>query len=154
MAFEPFETAEGSDYPACVQLTVFLENRVGQLLRLTRLLDGQAIRILGLTTDAAADCGTVRLLVDDPEAAQQAISAAGFAIAESELIVVELPPGQRGIITVCTALISGEVNILYAYPLLGSPKHGPCLAIHVDNLPQAVVILNGRNFNVLDQSQL
>jgi len=154
MAFEPLETAEGSDYPACVQLTVFLENRVGQLLRLTRLLDGQAIRILALTTDAAADCGTIRLLVDDPDTAREKICAAGFAVAESELLVVELPPGKRGIITVCAALISGEVNILYAYPLLGSKKRGPCLAIHVDDLPQAVAILGSKDFKLLDQGEL
>ena len=154
MAFEPLETAEGSDYPACVQLTVFLENRVGQLLRLTRVLDGQAIRILAFTTDAAADCGTIRLLVNDPETARQMLSDAGLAVAESELLIVELPPGKRGIITVCAALISGEVNILYAYPLLGSKKRGPCLAIHVDDLPQAVAILGSKSFNVLNQGEL
>jgi hypothetical protein len=154
MALEPLETAEGSDYPACLQLTVFLENRVGQLLRLTRLLDGRAVRILALTTDAAADCGTIRLLVDHPETARQMLCDAGFAVAESELVVVELPPGKRGIMTVCAALISGEVSIHYAYPLLGSKKRGPCLAIHADNLPQAVDILTAKGFNVLDQAEL
>ena len=50
--------------------------------------------------------------------------------------------------------ISGEVNIMYAYPLLSSDNHGSCLAIHVDNLPQAVTILTRRGFNVLDQAEL
>ena len=40
---KPFETAEGAEYHGCRQLNIFLENRLGQLLRITRLLDGAIV---------------------------------------------------------------------------------------------------------------
>lgn len=154
MSLEPLETAEGAEYEGCRQLNIFLENRLGQLLRVTRLLESQPIRILGLSVEGKVDCAILRMLVDDPDAAYRACSDAGIAATESEVIVVTLPPGKRGIITVCAALISGEININYAYTAWAAEEHKPCLAIQVDNLPQAVRALAHNNFKLLDQDEL
>src|SRR5512147_2915542 len=99
MSIEPLETAEGSDHPCCRQLSVFLENRVGQLLRIARLLEDEPVHILGLSVDASVDCAIVRLLVDDPDLAHQILSDARFALSQSEVLVVPLP-AERGILTV------------------------------------------------------
>lgn len=154
MALEPLETAEGSDFPGCCQLSVFLENRLGQLLRLTRLFEQCDVRILALSVEGSVDCAIVRLLVDDPETASEMLRDVGFATTETEVLVVELPRGKRGIMTVCTALISAEVNINYMYVLLPRERRGACIAIQVDNLPQAADVLRSKKFHVLDQGEL
>jgi len=154
MSLEPLETAAGSDFPFCRQLSVFVENRLGQLLRLTRLFEASGLRILAVSVEGATDCAIVRLLVDDPDQAHEALTRANFAVAETEVLVVELPPGKRGILTVCEALIAGEVNMNYPYPLLPSDRREACLAVHVDNLAQAAAILANRKFRLLDQSEL
>lgn len=154
MSIEPLETAEGSDYPCCRQLSVFLDNRVGQLLRLTRLLDGEAINILALSVEGSIDVAIVRLLVDKPDDAHRMIAEAGFSVSESELVVVELPPGKRGILAACHALITGEVNIHYTYPLLGERNGRATLAIKTDNLELAITVLRSHKFTILDQSEI
>lgn len=154
MNVEPFQTAEGSDYPGCRQLSVFLENRIGQLLRITRLLEGEPVHILGLSVDAAIDCAVVRMLVDDPDTAHQILTDAHFAVAESEILVVELPTHKRGILTVCHALLSGEININYVYTVWPSLERHGCLAIQVDNIPGAIGVLAQKKFRVLHQSDL
>lgn len=154
MNVEPFQTAEGSDYPYCRQLSIFLENRVGQLLRITRLLEDEPVHILGISVDASVDCAIVRMLVDDPDLAHQILSDAHFALSESEILVVELPVGKRGILTVSHALISGEVNINYVYTVWATEERSPCLAIQVDDVQSAVRVLSGKKFRVLNQSEL
>lgn len=154
MNIEPLETAEGSEYPTCRQLSIFVENRLGQLLRLTRLLEGEAIRILALSVESSVDCAIVRLIVDDPDAARAIITDGRFAVSESDVLVVELPPGKRGLMTVCAALIAGEINVNYAYPLLASKDRGACMVIQVDNLPTAAAVLSSKRFRVLQQSEL
>jgi hypothetical protein len=151
---EPFKTAEGSEHAACRQLSIFLENRVGQLLRITRLLEDEPVRIVGMSVDASVDCAIVRLLVDDPDLAHQVLTDARFALSENEVVVVALPPGKRGILTVCTALISGEVNINYAYTVWTSREHEPGLAIQVDDVQSAVKVLQSDKFRVLAQHEL
>jgi len=154
MALEPLETAHGSDFPCCIQLSVFLENRLGQLLRLTRLFDHDDVRILGIAVETSVDCAIVRLLVDHPDRAREMISQAGFACTETELLVVELPHGKRGIMTVCIALLTGEININYTYALLPGHDRGACLAIQVDNLPRAAEVLSENRFRLIDQHEL
>ena len=154
MALEPLETAEGSEFPLCRQLSVFLENRMGQLLRLTRLFDSSEVSILALSVDGGIDCAIVRLLVNDPDVAVAMLRDAKFAVTETDVLVVELPHGKRGIMTVAAALISGEVNINYTYALLAGNDRGNCLAIQVDNPAQATAVLSEKKFRVLDQHEL
>ena len=154
MAIEPLETARGDDFPGCQQLSVFLESRLGQLLQLTRVFDGLDVRILGLTVDSAVDCAIVRMLVDDPDTAHRALTDNGFAVSVSDVLVVELPHGERGIMTICRALLGGEININYTYPLIAKGERPACLAIHVDNPTTAAATLIRQSFNVLDQSDL
>jgi hypothetical protein len=154
MNVEPLKTADGAEHPYCRQLSVFLENRVGQLLRIVRLLEDEPVHILGLSVDASVDCAILRLLVDDPDLAHQILSDARFALSESEILVVPLPAGNRGILTVCSALIAGEVNINYVYTVWAMTDRQPCLAIQVDDVQNATRVLRTKDFRILDQSEL
>lgn len=154
MDIQPLETLEGGDFPLCRQLSVFLENRLGQLLRLTRLFERDHVHILGISVDNSVDCAIVRLLVDDPDAAHEMITDAGFACSESEVLVVELPPGKTGIMVTCVALLTGEVNINYVYALLPGATRGACMAIQVDDPAVAANVLTAKKFSILDQSDL
>lgn len=154
MSLEPLDTAEGAEHVGCRQLTIFLENRLGQLLRVTRLLQDEPIRILGLSVEGKVDCAILRMLVDDADAAYETCSKGGLPVTEGEVLVVELPPGKRAILTVCSALIAGEININYAYTVWATEQRMPCLAIQVDNLPQAVQVLEHQDFRVLAQDEL
>jgi len=154
MNAEPFQTAEGSEYPCCRQLSVFLENRLGQLLRITRLLEDEPVHILGLSVDASVDCAIVRLLVDDPDLAHQILTDARFALSQSEIVVVELPEGNKAIMTLCSALITAEVNINYVYTVWAGKDRRPCLAIQVDDVQNAIRVLNRNKFCVLTEQEL
>ncbi len=154
MHVEPFQTAEGSSFPGCRQLSIFLENRVGQLLRITRLLEDEPVHILGLSSDASVDCAVVRMLVDDADRATEVLTDARFPVSETEILVVELPQHRRAILAVAQALISGEVNINYLYTAWATEARFPCLAIQVDDLQAAIPILESKKFRVLAQHEL
>jgi len=154
MSLEPFETAEAHATPNVRQLSTFLDNRVGQLLRLTRTFEGTPIRILALTIISSVDCAIVRILVDDVDRAERILRQAGFAVSTAELLVVQLPPGHTGLLTICSALLAAEVNIHYAYPLLSRPNGRPALALLVDDAEMSVSILRDKKFTVLDESDL
>ena len=78
MSLEPLETAEAHDSPTVRQLSVFIENRVGQLLQLTRMLERTDIHILGLSMVNSVDCAVIRMIVDDPDEAHQRFTESGF----------------------------------------------------------------------------
>lgn len=151
MAPSRFETLEGQGMPGVRQLSVFLDNRVGQLLRLSQLIDAEKIRILGLSVIPAAEFGVVRIICDNPDEARRVIQIGGFACGTTEVVAVKMPPGQPGLLSVWQCLLSSEINISYCYPLLPTSL-GPAIVVAVDNVEIATDTLLRNKFEVLSES--
>jgi len=149
-----FVTAHGRDYPSIRQFTVFLENRVGQLLEVVRRFEGSNVRIVALTISDSTECAVVRFLLNDPEAGREVLERAGLAIVESDLIGVELPDSPQPLLQVCTALLQAEINISQVYPLLARPNGCPAVALMVDNIEMALDTLASKGFNAINEDDL
>ncbi len=148
-----FETAEGFESTSVRQISVFVDDRVGVLLRLFQAFEGSSVRVVGMSVVHAIDCAIVRLLCDDNDMATDLLRKRGFPFSEAELVVVEVPQGH-GLMSICSALLAGEVNIDYAYPLLIRPTGRAALAIHTDEPETAVHVLRARSFTVMNEDDL
>lgn len=149
-----FEALHGRNWPTVTQFSVFLENRVGQLLEVVRAFHGSKVKIVGLSISDAADCCILRLMLSHCEQGREILNLAELTYAENELIVVELPVGPQSLIEICTALLQAEINIHYAYPLIVHPHGRAAVALHVDNVEQAGVTLHDKGFDVLCEADL
>ena len=149
-----FSTARGRDYPAIRQFTVFLENRVGQLLDVVRRFEGSKVRVVALSINDATECAFVRFLLSHPEQGREILERAGLAMIESDLIGVELPNGSQPLLQVCTALLQAEINIVQAYPLITRPHGRPAVALMVDNIEASLDTLNSKGFSLITESDL
>ncbi|HQU45149.1 MAG TPA: acetolactate synthase [Pirellulales bacterium] len=147
-------TARGRDYPSIRQFTVFLENRVGQLLEVVRRFEGSKVRIVAFSIVDSAECAFVRFLLSHPEQGREILERAGLAMIESDLIGVELPDGPQALLKVCTALLQAEVNIIQAYPLLLRPHGRPCVALMVDNIEMGLETLANKGFTMINELDL
>jgi hypothetical protein len=149
-----FATMRGRNYPTIRQFTVFLENRVGQLLEVVRRFEGSKVRIVALSISDAGECAFVRFLLSHPEQGREILERAGLALIESDLIGVELPPGPHALLRVCTALLQAEINIIQAYPLLVRPHGQACVALMVDNIEMGLETLANKNFSMISEADL
>jgi len=147
-------TARGRNYPSIRQFTVFLENRVGQLLEVVRRFEGSKVRIVAFSIVDSAECAFVRFLLSHPERGREILERAGLALIESDLIGVELPDGDQPLLRVCTALLQAEVNIIQAYPLLVRPWGRPAVALMVDNIEIGLETLASKGFTMLSEADL
>lgn len=154
MDVKPFETGKAHGQPTVRQFSVFLEDRVGQLVRLTRLFETTNIHILGLSIVYSVDCAIVRLILDDPDLGYEIITNSRFPVCETELLAVSLPAGKRGLLAIWSALLGAEINILYAYPLFPRPKGRACMVVQTDELEAAAQALLARDFDLLDETDL
>jgi len=149
-----YATARGRNYPSIRQFTVFLENRVGQLLEVVRRFEGSKVRIVALSIADATECAFVRFLLSHPEQGREILERAGLALIESDLIGVELPGGPQPLLDVCTALLQAEVNIVQAYPLLVRPRGQPAVALMVDNIDMGMETLARKGFTMITEGDL
>jgi hypothetical protein len=149
-----FETMRGRNFPTLRQFTVFLENRVGQLLEVVRRFEGSKVRIVALSINEASECAFVRLVLSHPEQGREILERAGLALIESDLIGVELPGTTQPLLRVCTALLQAEVNILQTYPLLARPHDRPAVALMVDNIEMAMETLSTKGFTMISEHDI
>ncbi len=154
MMLEPFETAASHDIPTVRQQSVFIENRVGQIFRLTKLFDQTDVRILAVSVVYSVDCAICRMVLDKPDVAYDVMRDSGFQISETELLAVSIPHGKRGLLETWAALLGAEISIHYTYALLVRPRGCAAIVVLPDSLEQAVEVLRSRNFEVLSQADL
>ena len=149
-----FATIRGRNYPTIRQFTVFLENRVGQLLEVVRRFEGSQVRIVALSINDATECSFVRFLLSHPEQGREVLERAGLAMIESDLVGIELPDGSQPLLQVCTALLQAEINIVQAYPLIVRPRGRPAVALMVDNIELAMETLDSKGFRMITEGDL
>src|SRR5437763_8992853 len=149
-----FATARGRDWPSVRQFNVFVENRVGNLLTVVRHFETTDIRIVSLTVVDSADCAIIRLVLSNPERALEIFERAKLPVTESDLLVVQLPDGPQPLLQICKALLSAEISIHYAYPLLIGPRGHSALALHVEDHETACTTLSRLGFVLITEKDL
>ncbi len=149
-----FSTMSGRDWPTVTQFSVFLENKVGQLLEIVRAFSGSKVKIVGLSISDSADCCIIRVILSHPEQGREILELNKLPFAENELLVAELPTGPQSLVDLCMALLQAEINIHYAYPLIVHPHGRAAVAMHIDNTEQATTTLRDKGFDILCEADL
>jgi hypothetical protein len=149
----PLETTHGYAPPIVTQFSVFLPNRVGKLLDLVQSFDGSTCAICALNVHEASDCAIVRIITNCSKTARRMLGGDKLAFTETDLLVVELSEGHT-LSSLCLSLLSAELNIHFAYPLMLRPNGTPTIALAVDDLTLAGQILRRKNFRLFGEADL
>lgn len=136
------------------QLSVFLQNRVGSLLSLIRLLREHSIEVLGLSMQDTTEMTLVRLVLSDPDSAGMLFIEKGIPHTDCFILVVELGESGPALPDCLAALLAAELNIEFCYPLLVRPGLHPLLALHCDDSDIGADVLHRSGFRVLSQGDL
>ncbi len=101
------------------QLSIFLENRKGRLLEVTKAIRDASINIRALALAESAEFGILRLVVNNPEKAKSVLSSAGFTLREQDVFAVEVPDEPGSFYNVVKVLSEADINIDYTYAFVG-----------------------------------
>lgn len=145
--------ARGYEHPRNIQFSVFIDNRVGQLLELIQVFDGQALSVAGINVIDSADFSVVRMITSRSELAQRLLERAGRTFSQTEVLVVDIDATPR-LTELCAALLSVEINIHFAYPLLVRPAGHAAVVLHCDDRILAAEVLLKRRFQLLGENDL
>ncbi len=149
------ETARGTIGPKVVQLSVFLENRVGLLLQLAKQLEEHGVHICAISIIDTADTAIVRMVVDNVARAKKAIAQRGLTCYETALVAVEVPLAQGvSVPAILGTLLRAEINVHYVYSLITRSNGNPVLAFHVEDLDLATKVLQGHGLSLIGQDDI
>ena len=97
------------------QISVFLENKPGQLAEFTRLLEENRIDMRALSIAETQDFGILRLIVDDPYKTVNVAKDAGYVCAITPVLAVEISDKPGSLVKMLTALGESGINVEYTY---------------------------------------
>ena len=95
---------------AITQISVFLENRAGQLSEITKILSDNNIDLKALNIAETADYGILRIISDDCNEAAKLLRNNGFIVTETPVVAAAVPNKAGGL---------NELLIEYMYSVFG-----------------------------------
>jgi hypothetical protein len=136
------------------QLSLFLENKPGQMIGPCRALARAGINIRTLTLADTKQFGILRLIVSDWQKAQQVLKDAGYVVNVTEVVAVEVSDRPGGLAQVLEAFQQGEVNVEYMYAFTFGREDKAVLIFRFDQPDAAIRRLQAAGINVVASAEV
>ena len=100
------------------QVSIFLENKLGRLEKVTSVLRDTQINIRSIHLNhTASGWGILNLVVSNPELAQQRLNESGMSAALREIVVVQMADNPGSLDELLKQIAKAGVNFTNAYGL-------------------------------------
>ena len=132
------------------QLSVFVENVAGSLMKVTQELVNDKINIRAISSFDTPEFGILRLIVDKPEEAVQCLKEKGFFVQTKDVIVVEIEDRMGSLNRMLGVLAEGNISISYIYSFVIRDDNAPVMVFQTEYLEEAVQILKKHGIHVID----
>jgi len=131
------------------QLSLFLENKPGQMTEPCRVLARAGIDIRTLTLADTQRFGILRLIVSDWQQARGLLEDAGYVVNITEVVAVEVADRPGGLAGLLDLFKGSDVNIEYMYAFTFGREGRAVLIFRFDNPDGAIERLRAAGLNVL-----
>lgn len=136
------------------QISVFVENKPGQLAEFTKLLEKNNIDLLALSIADTQDFGILRVIVDDSYKTVCMLKEEGYVCSVTKVLAVEIPDRPGSLVKILNALGEGGVNLEYTYAFLSRKKDSAYMIFRVTDNAKAVEVLNQNGIKPICQDEL
>ena len=136
------------------QITVFLENRSGQLAEITKLLAKENVDIRALSIAETSDYGLVRMIVDDSQKASGILLQHGDILSMTPVWAVEVPDRPAGLAELLQVLADVHVDVAYMYSLFTHKNDYAYMVMRVSDDEKFLSALAANNIQVMTMDQL
>ncbi len=135
------------------QISVFIENKKGKLADATRYIADHNINLRALSIADTQDFGILRIICDDPLAAEEALEAGGYITTTTDVLAAAIDDKPGSLATILEVLAEAHVIVEYTYAFL-SAKAGAYMIFRVDDNQSAAAALAGAGIKTANQEDL
>jgi len=136
------------------QLSLFLENKPGQLSIPCRALGKAGINIVTLSLADTQQFGILRLIVRDWQSAKKVLEDAGCVVNVVEVVAIEVVDRPGGMGEFLEVLENAGMNIEYMYAFSTAPGQQAVVIIRFSDPDRALAELQRRGLNVVEPVKL
>ena len=133
---------------AITQLSIFLENKPGQLHEVVKRMSEAGVNIRAMTIAEVRDFGILRIIVSDVEKAKEVLQD-DHIITTTEVVSAIMEDKAGALYDILQALESANVNIEYMYAYTGEKTGSANVVFRVDDIEGAEAKLKEAGVQVL-----
>jgi len=136
------------------QVSVFAENKPGKISRITEVLSRHGINIRAITISDSGDYGIIKLLLDKPQAGNEALQNEGIASTLKDIAAIKIDDSPGGLHRAASVLSREQINVEDAYGFTIREKNLAIFVFQVENVPLTEKILKAEGFEVISDNEL
>ena len=136
------------------QISVFVENQPGSMMNVTSVLTEAHVNIRAISTFDTPEFGIMRLIVDNPVRAKEALTETGFVTRVSEVIGAELKDEKGNLNQMLAILADGKINVNYIYSFVIREGKAPVMVFSTDNYEKAEKVLRAADVKLVEEEEL
>jgi len=136
------------------QLSVFLENKSGKIYEVASILEKAEVNIRALSLADTSDFGVLRLIVDKPEKAMDALKKNGLTVRITTVVAVEVEDRIGGFANVMRLMDEASINVEYMYAFVEKKKSNAILIFRFDDIENAVKTLLAKGLKILKEKEV
>ena len=137
------------------QLSLFLENRPGQLREPVELLANAGIDLLTMSLADTSQFGILRFIVRDPERARKVLEDAGLVARTTDVVPIEVENKPGGLAAVIKVIDEAGLGVEYMYDFGAASRAGKAAIIFRFEEPdKAVATLKAAGLKMFEAEEL
>ena len=136
------------------QISVFLENKPGELNALTQVLASHHIDMRAMSLSETNEFGIARIIVDRPLDTATVLKDAGYVCTVTSVLAVAIPNVPGGLNQVLNVLSEANINLEYGYAFLGGKKDSAYMVFRVASNSAATAALREKGIRVAEPGEL
>jgi hypothetical protein len=136
------------------QLSLFLENKPGQMIQPCRVLAEAGIAIHTLTLADTQQFGLLRLIVSDWVEGRAILEQAGYLVNVTEVVAVEVADRPGGLAGLLEVFEGSGINIEYMYAFTFGREGKAVLIFRFDRPDAAIARLHAEGISVVEDVEL
>ena len=134
-----------------IQLSVYLEDRPGELANFIKLLMDNKIFIRALTVAKTSEYGLILVLVDNPEKCINLLEEKDFLISTTDVIALRLNDHPNTLYEIPKTLGDNNINIDYFYSTLVKDESMLILRVEDTIMEEAINLLQKQGFTIVER---
>ncbi len=129
------------------QLSVRIENKLGQLISPCELLADAGINIVTLSLADSPEFGILRLIVREWQRARDVLEAAGVEVTVTEVLAIEVRDQPGGLVELLKIFAKAGISVTFMYAFTARLGDSAIMVFSFDDLDAAILALARAEIN-------
>jgi hypothetical protein len=136
------------------QLTIFVENKKGSLVDITKILADSNVNLRALSIADTQDFGILRIIVNDNETATKALNDAGYLIKMTDVVGVKIGDQPGKLSKALEVLDKADINMEYLYAFMARTEKHAYVVLRVADNDMAEKVLEDAGFHMITDADV